>query len=72
MRHFLVAAVATVALAGFGFSQARADKVELKDTHLCCPMCVKAVGEVLKGVDGVSDAACDREKKTVTFTAMVE
>jgi copper chaperone CopZ len=72
MRQLLVAAVATVALAGFGLNQARADKIELKDTHLCCPMCIKAVGAVLEKVEGVSDAACDKDKKTVTFTAKDE
>jgi periplasmic mercuric ion binding protein len=72
MRQYLIAAVATVAMAGFGLSQARADKVELKDTHLCCGNCVKAVGETLKKVDGVSDANCDQKARTVTFTAKDE
>lgn len=48
----------------------RADtKVEVKNVHLCCPMCVSKVAEVLKGVDGVADAKCDQKGKTVTFTA---
>jgi copper chaperone CopZ len=43
-------------------------KVELKGVHLCCPACIKAVGEVLKGVDGVT-GMCDQKAKTVTITA---
>lgn len=30
---------------------------------------MKAVGKALQKVNGVSDAACDREKKTITFKA---
>lgn len=47
---------------------ARAEtKVELSGVHLCCGACVAAVGKVLKaeGCQGT----CDREGKTVTFTA---
>ncbi len=47
---------------------ARADTtVELKGVHLCCGMCVKAVGGILKeaGVKG----KCDQDAKTVTITA---
>jgi copper chaperone CopZ len=48
---------------------ARAEtKVELKDTHLCCGACVKAVGEILKGVEGVT-GKCDQKARTVTITA---
>src|SRR5260370_38946237 len=42
--------------------------VVLKGTHLCCPMCVAAVGKILKTVDGVK-GECDRTAKTVTITA---
>jgi copper chaperone CopZ len=42
--------------------------VQLKDTHLCCPQCVRAVGEIIKTVDGAS-AECDQKGKTVTITA---
>jgi periplasmic mercuric ion binding protein len=51
---------------------ARADTtVELKGTHLCCPACVRAVGETLKGIDGVT-GKCDQKAKTVTITAKDE
>jgi mercuric ion binding protein len=43
-------------------------KVELKGVHLCCPACVKAVGGILRQVDGVK-GTCDRENKTVTIIA---
>ncbi|HEV2947545.1 MAG TPA: cation transporter [Gemmataceae bacterium] len=48
---------------------ARAEtKVELKGVHLCCKACTNAVGDILKGVDGVK-GACDMKAKTVTITA---
>ena len=48
---------------------ARAEtKVELKGVHLCCKACTNAVGDILKGVDGVK-GACDVKAKTVTITA---
>jgi copper chaperone CopZ len=48
---------------------ARAEtKVELKGTHLCCGMCVKAVGGILSGIEGVS-GKCDQKASTVTITA---
>ena len=48
---------------------ARAEtKVVLKDTHLCCPMCVKAVGEILGKIDGVK-GECDQKSGTITITA---
>jgi copper chaperone CopZ len=72
MRQLIIAAVATVALAGLSLGQARADKVELKGTHLCCPKCITTVKDVLGKVDGVSDAEADKETKTVTFTAKDE
>jgi copper chaperone CopZ len=45
------------------------EKVEVKGVHLCCNACVKSVAGILKKVEGVSDAKCDRATKTVTFTA---
>jgi copper chaperone CopZ len=48
---------------------ARAEtKVELKGTHLCCGQCVKAAGDILKGIDGVT-GKCDQKAKTITITA---
>ena len=45
--------------------------VELKKTHLCCGQCVKAVGEILKKVDGVT-GKCDQKAGTVAITAKDE
>jgi copper chaperone CopZ len=42
--------------------------VEVKNVHICCGACVKAIGSALKGVDGVK-GACDKDAKTVTITA---
>ena len=48
---------------------ARAEtKVELKKVHLCCGACVKAVGTILKDIDGVT-GKCDQKARTVTITA---
>jgi mercuric ion binding protein len=64
----------SVAWASFGLlfvlaGAARAEtKVEIKNVHLCCGQCVKAVGEILKGVDGVK-GACDQKGRKVTITA---
>ena len=46
-------------------------KVEVKGVHLCCPACVKGVGNALKGVDGVK-GVCDNKAGTVTLTAADE
>src|SRR3954466_2889812 len=43
-------------------------KVELKNVHLCCGACVKAVGNILKDIEGVK-GSCDQRGKTVTITA---
>ena len=60
-------AVACAAL--FFVSAANAETtVELKGTHLCCGACVRAVGETLKGIEGVT-GKCDQKAKTVTITA---
>jgi copper chaperone CopZ len=56
-----------LALALTGAAQAET-KVELKGVHLCCPMCVSAVGGILKKIDGV-EGKCDQAAKTVTITA---
>src|SRR5262245_3160212 len=48
---------------------ARAEvKVELKNVHLCCPQCVKAVAATLKDIEGVKPA-CDQKGSKVTLTA---
>lgn len=64
MRSAFLSLAALLAAAGM----ATAGKVEIKEVHLCCPMCVKGVGEALKKVDGVTGAKCDQKAKTVTFT----
>ncbi len=59
--------VAVLALAGAARAETEV-KVELKGTHLCCPGCVKAVGDILGKIDGVK-GKCDRDADTVTITA---
>jgi copper chaperone CopZ len=59
---------ALAAVLCFGLAARAETKVELKGTHLCCGQCVKAVGDILKTVDGVS-GKCDAKGGTVTITA---
>ncbi len=42
--------------------------VVVKGTHLCCGMCLAAVGKIVKTVDGAA-AKCDQKEKTITITA---
>jgi copper chaperone CopZ len=67
MKAFLMAALGSLALAVGGVSAAET-KVELKNTHLCCAQCVRAVGQILQKVEGVT-GKCDREAGTITITA---
>ena len=68
MKFCKTLALAAAALL-FASANANAEtKVELKGTHLCCGQCVKAVGDILKGVEGAS-GKCDQKNKTVTITA---
>ncbi len=46
-----------------------AGEVAVTEVHLCCGQCVKRVADSLKGVDGVTNAACDKDAGKVTFTA---
>lgn len=43
-----------------------ADSVTVSGLHICCGQCVKAIGKALNSVDGVEDAACDRESRSCT------
>ena len=43
-------------------------KVTISKSHLCCPMCFKAVDETLKDLEGVKHET-SREEKTITITA---
>jgi copper chaperone CopZ len=62
------------AIAGLGIALALAavaraeTKVELKNVHLCCPACTKAVKDTLKQVDGV-ECAIDQKAKQVSISA---
>ena len=62
-------------LVGFMLASAQAGeagKVSVKGVHICCGMCIKAIGGVLGKVDGVSDAKCDKDSRTVTFNSTDE
>jgi copper chaperone CopZ len=68
----IVQLVAGAALLYASAGVVAAGDVEVSGVHLCCPACVRAVAGALGDVDGVSNAACDREAKKVTFTAANE
>jgi mercuric ion binding protein len=62
--------LASVALVLVWTGAIRAEtKVEVKNVHLCCGMCVAKVGAVLEKVDGITEPKCDQKGKVVTFTA---
>src|SRR5439155_20511778 len=73
MRSWVLAAAALIAAVALGAGTAYAGKVEIKGAHVCCPNCVNAIKDVLKKVDGVSEAAAakpDKDKGTpssITF-----
>lgn len=72
MRQRVLATLVAVAFLAFTTGTAFAGKVEVKGVHICCNNCIKAIGEVLGKVDGVSDAKCDKATMTVTFTGKDE
>ena len=66
LKAFTVALVAIVAAPALARA---AEDVVVKDTHMCCGACIKTVGKVLGRVKGVTDAACDKDAKTIKFKA---
>jgi copper chaperone CopZ len=64
----LVASASFVGLLACGGVLKAETKVEVTGVHLCCPNCVKTVGNILKDIQGV-EGKCDQKKKTVTITA---
>ena len=67
MKTMQFLALGTLMLAS-GIAAGADTKVELKGTHLCCGQCVRAVGDILKKVEGVT-GTCDQKAGTVTITA---
>lgn len=67
MRRLVLTAAALAAAAAWGAGTAHAGKVEVKDAHVCCGNCAKAITGTLAKVDGVSDAAAAKGGP-VTFT----
>lgn len=68
MRAFRMTALAGLVLALSAAGTQAAD-VAIKGVHLCCGGCVKAAGNALSKAKGVSNAKCDRDAQTVSFTA---
>ena len=47
LRSFGLAALTLALVVGAGRAET---KVEVKNVHLCCPACIKAVGDTLKAL----------------------
>ncbi len=60
---------AVVGLALFAWPAAAAEKVELKDVHMCCDGCAEEVAAILGKVEGVSGVATDKKARSAAFTA---
>ena len=69
MFRICLVMLAGLAVTMLAAGPAAAEKVEVKGPHICCKQCVKIVAGILGKVDGVSDAACDIQAKTIAFTA---
>ena len=69
MRQICLVMLAGLAITLMAAGPVAAENVEVKGPHLCCKQCVKIVGGILGKVDGVSDAKCDIQAKTIAFTA---
>jgi copper chaperone CopZ len=67
MIRFL-SVVGAVTLAA-GLSPA-ADKVELKNVHMCCGGCAEEVAAILGKVEGISAVTTNQEAKSATFSAV--
>jgi copper chaperone CopZ len=67
MRSWILATAALIACVACGSETAYAGKVEIKGAHVCCPVCIKAITNVLSKVDGVSDAQAVKGG-SITFT----
>ena len=64
----LMGVIAVAALANAGASTA-AEKVELKNVHMCCDGCAEEVATVLGKVGGVTGVSTDMKSTSATFTA---
>ncbi len=64
----LMGVIAVAALANAGASTA-AEKVELKNVHMCCDGCAEEVATVLGKVGGVTGVSTDVKTTSATFTA---
>lgn len=64
----LMGVVAATVLATAGASTA-AEKVELKNVHMCCDGCAEEVAAVLGRVEGVTGVSTDKTTTSATFTA---
>ncbi|MGE0374579.1 MAG: heavy-metal-associated domain-containing protein, partial [Planctomycetaceae bacterium] len=60
-RLLLGLSVCLVSAPAFG------DEMTVKDVHLCCGACVKAVEKALGKADGVSELKIDKDAGTVVF-----
>jgi periplasmic mercuric ion binding protein len=69
MMKTFVWPAAVVGLVLFAWPAAAAEKVELKDVHMCCDGCAEEVAAILGKVEGVSGVATDKKARSAAFTA---
>jgi len=72
MRRWLLILTAVVLAVPAVQAQGDAVKCKAEGLHLCCKGCEQTVQDTLGAIKGVSDIACDRPAKTVTFKARSE
>ncbi len=67
-RVLLLVAATTVAVLAARGARA-AEKVELKNVHMCCDGCAEEVAAILGKVEGVSAVTTDKKATSAAFTA---
>jgi copper chaperone CopZ len=71
MRTLAISSLAASCLLFLSAAAQAEVKVTISKSHLCCPMCFKAVDETLKDLEGVTHQT-SKEDKTITITAQDE
>jgi copper chaperone CopZ len=71
MRSFRILVLVPLCVVWLAAAAQAEVKVTVSKSHLCCPMCFKAVDETLSKVDGVKHET-NKDAKTITITAADE
>jgi copper chaperone CopZ len=68
MKMMMALLAAAGIVAGFTGMSTPETKVEVKNVHICCGACEKAIGKILTEA-GVKEPKCSKDTKTINFTA---